>query len=750
MPSDNVPRRPSRSDSGEFAPPSSEDPRLAVSVAYAFADERTGRRQSPSGLHETVDVDSPHTEPSAERPDAGESADADDAPADGFEVEVSESTDREGELVADGDAEPDTQERFRARESDGENDRTQVEEADDDEVARRRTRAANRARQPVSGLGPDSSSTLDYPLLEDDDDYDDGFEGEQRRRDGAPDPAAPELLSNRADSVEIPIEEVLDGGSGRVSDGSGPFAAVRDALRATGGLDAEVPPDARSGDGAGPAGKRGGQSDGTPRQVQRAQTMALSDADIEELDEDGSPSADAGWSMPGMPIIEWTGDGPSDDSPEESPGHAFGPSLGGSPAPVHVPGPPEERDESHQSQTQGASAAARGGVVRPMTNRDPGDSGEIIDDELIEEIEEAQRAAPIESPRPTVPPPGLDIDSTLDLDGDEVEELADDPRETGPRLLGAADPSFSRHAPTGPGAAQHAKPPPAPSATRAAAAAAAAAAADPSQAKPRRRRGKPWFEDIFDEDYLRTLPFLTPQATQMEAQFVMDALAIAAGSQVLDVGCGYGRHAMELAARGYHVVGLDSSLPLLLRGADEAQRRGLTINFVHGDMRDMAFDAQFDGAYCLFSTFGYFDDETNKKTAQNICRALKPGARCVFEVLNRDYIIAELPLRVWWEGDGCVVLEEVDFNYFSSRLISNRSVVFDDGRQLEQEISIRSFGLHELGKLLHSAGFRVVEVSGNMITKGRYFGAQSRDIVVIAERRIEKPGSPNDGGQRIP
>jgi SAM-dependent methyltransferase len=270
-----------------------------------------------------------------------------------------------------------------------------------------------------------------------------------------------------------------------------------------------------------------------------------------------------------------------------------------------------------------------------------------------------------------------------------------------------------------------------------------AAAADPTT--KRKRRGKPWFEEIFDEDYLRTLPFLTPQATQTESQFVMESLGVAPGSQILDVGCGYGRHAMELAARGYHVVGLDSSLPLLLRGADEAQRRGLTINFVHGDMRDLAFESQFDGAYCLFSTFGYFDDETNKKAAANICRALKPGARCVFEVLNRDYVVADLPLRVWWEGDGCVVLEEVDFNYFSSRIQSSRSVVFDDGRQLEQEISIRSFCLHELGKLLHSVGFRVVEVSGSMSTKGRFFGAHSRDIVVVAERRVEKPGAPSAG-----
>jgi hypothetical protein len=152
-------------------------------------------------------------------------------------------------------------------------------------------------------------------------------------------------------------------------------------------------------------------------------------------------------------------------------------------------------------------------------------------------------------------------------------------------------------------------------------------------------------------------------------------------------------------------------------------------------MRELDFDAQFDGAYCLFSTFGFFDDETNKKTAANLARALKPGAKAIIEILNRDYLVGDLPTRVWWEGDGCVVLEEVEFNYFSSRIQSNRSVVFDDGRQLEQEISIRAYSLHELGKLLHAVGFRVLEVSGSIQTKGRFFGTHSRQIMVVAERR---------------
>lgn len=253
--------------------------------------------------------------------------------------------------------------------------------------------------------------------------------------------------------------------------------------------------------------------------------------------------------------------------------------------------------------------------------------------------------------------------------------------------------------------------------------------------KPDKARGKPWFVDLFDEDYLRTLPFLTPQATQSEAEFVIDAMGLSPGAQVLDVGCGYGRHAMELAARGFHVVGLDLSTPLLVRGGEEAQRRGLEINFVRGDMRELDFDAQFDGAYCMFSTFGYFDDETNKKTVANIARALKPGGRVMIEILNRDYVIADLPTRVWWEGEGCVVLEEVELNYFSSRIQVNRSVVFDDGRQLEQEISVRAYSLHEVGKLMHAAGFRVLEVSGGYHTRGRFFGNQSRHIIVLAERK---------------
>jgi SAM-dependent methyltransferase len=448
------------------------------------------------------------------------------------------------------------------------------------------------------------------------------------------------------------------------------------------------------------------------RQPPRASTVALSDDDLEEFlepAEDGDDGDDAlaalaammGTTTPsfGAPAPALERDQPaSDERPAdqaaEPQAHALASgSAAADEAPVEAPASGTEEAPEHGEDADAVAVTEdeleRADSEAPVAAADTSDSGEILEDDMIEEVDEPKAAARQEALAPPAPPPA--------------------PPKAAPVKVAPKTP------------------PPAPKSSDGTPSA--------NTGKGRSRKGKSWFEEIFDEDYLRTLPFLTPQATQAEALFVAEALGVEPGARLLDVGCGYGRHAMELAARGYQIVALDLSLPLLLRGADEAQRRGLNINFIHGDMRDLVFEGQFDGIYCLFSTFGYFDEDTNRKTIEGMARAVKRGGRLVLDVLNRDYLIGELPTRVWWEGDGCVVLEEVDFNYFTSRIHSNRSIVFDDGRQLEQEISIRSYSLHELGKMLHSAGLRVVEVSGSTAMRGRFFGNQSRGLIVVAEKQ---------------
>lgn len=300
------------------------------------------------------------------------------------------------------------------------------------------------------------------------------------------------------------------------------------------------------------------------------------------------------------------------------------------------------------------------------------------------------------------------------------------------------------HAPPPPPASVSAAATPAQRPADAAAAAAAQVPASGPAEAPRKKRSRPWFEEFFNDDYLRTVRPPKPAQVARQCDFIESSLGLSRGATILDVGCGLGLHAVELAARGYLVVGLDLSLPMLSRAADEAQDRGQKINFLHADMREMSFEGAFDAIVCWGTTFGYFDDEGNRKVIERFHRALKPGGLVLLDVGNRDFVIRAQPNLVWFEGDGCVCMEETQFNYITSRLHVKRTVILEDGRQRENDYSIRLYSLHELGGVLHHQGFRVAEVSGLEATPSVFFGGDSPRVIILAERRVgPPPGAPS-------
>jgi SAM-dependent methyltransferase len=253
-------------------------------------------------------------------------------------------------------------------------------------------------------------------------------------------------------------------------------------------------------------------------------------------------------------------------------------------------------------------------------------------------------------------------------------------------------------------------------------------------ADPMRKRQKPWWEDLFGDDFTRTMDHVDPKVVRRECDFIDDRLSLEQGAVMLDLCCGGGDHAVELASRGYSVVGYDLSLAMLARAADVAQERGQKLNFLQGDMREMAFEETFDGVYCWATSFGYFDDDKNLDVLLRIRRALRKGGMLLLDVINRDYIAPRQPSLVWFEGDGCVCMDEMSVDFFSSRLRVKRTVMFEDGRSKEVDYSIRIYALHELGKMLHDCGFKVVEVTGHPAHAGVFFGSESPRIIVLAER----------------
>lgn len=245
-----------------------------------------------------------------------------------------------------------------------------------------------------------------------------------------------------------------------------------------------------------------------------------------------------------------------------------------------------------------------------------------------------------------------------------------------------------------------------------------------------------WYAQIFNEDYLRTVPKSSPRQTRREAKFIVDRMGIERGARVLDLCCGFGRHTIELAAQGFDMVGLDLSMVMLKRALSDAQERGQAIKFVHGDMRKLSFNSIFDAIYNVQTSFGYFDDQSNFKVLQGMFRALKQGGVLMLETINRDFLINDLPLRLWWKGKECTLLEEIDMEPLSGLLKVQRSFVFDDSSRApwEQKIQIRLYTATEMRALLTRAGFDIVELSGDYSLPGAYFGASSPRNIFVAER----------------
>ncbi len=147
---------------------------------------------------------------------------------------------------------------------------------------------------------------------------------------------------------------------------------------------------------------------------------------------------------------------------------------------------------------------------------------------------------------------------------------------------------------------------------------------------------KQWYEELF-ENYAESYDKESyTQGTQGEVDFIEKEINFDKTKRILDMGCGTGRHAIELAKRGYNVTGIDLSESQLKRAIEKAQKENLVINFLRADARTLDFNHEFDvvimmceGAFPLMET-----DEMNFKILENAQKALKPKGKLILTTLN--------------------------------------------------------------------------------------------------------------------
>lgn len=243
-----------------------------------------------------------------------------------------------------------------------------------------------------------------------------------------------------------------------------------------------------------------------------------------------------------------------------------------------------------------------------------------------------------------------------------------------------------------------------------------------------------WSEAVFAGHYTALSRPSSPALAAAEAAFIAEITSLQSTASVIDVGCGEGLHANAFSERGCRTVGLDMAQPMIDLALEEFGPSVPRLRWICRDVRTPGFDETFDLVTCLGTTLGIYEEADNAAVLASLRRLCAPGGRVVIQVANRDYVVPRLPARTWWQGRGCLVLDEVDVNDRASRVQVKRTIVFEDGRQFEHLYSVRVYALHEIVAAIENAGLTLLEVSGSRHTRGRYFGATSADIWLVAAR----------------
>lgn len=219
-----------------------------------------------------------------------------------------------------------------------------------------------------------------------------------------------------------------------------------------------------------------------------------------------------------------------------------------------------------------------------------------------------------------------------------------------------------------------------------------------------------WYDGFFEREWLDVVALATPdERTQQQVDFILERLALEPGASVLDLACGHGRITLELARRGFRVTGLDLSARSLELARAAANGEGLDVEWVHADMRELPAGARFDAVINVFTSFGYYDDDSeNERVVHGVARALAPGGAFLIDTFNLLALARRYRERDWEERDGGVLfLQQHRYDVLRGRNNARWTFVHPDGRRSEIAHSVRAYAPHELAALLERAGLAV-------------------------------------------
>ena len=252
---------------------------------------------------------------------------------------------------------------------------------------------------------------------------------------------------------------------------------------------------------------------------------------------------------------------------------------------------------------------------------------------------------------------------------------------------------------------------------------------------------KQWYEALFENYAKKYDEEVFTQGTQGECDFIEKEINHNKTLKILDIGCGTGRHAIELTKRGYSIIGVDLSESQLKRAKEKAAKQNLTIDFRKEDARNLSFEKEFDlvimlceGGFSLMET-----DEMNFEILQSAARALKENGKFIFTTLNGLFPLFH-SVKEFFEkavDDGHASYDQHSFDLMTFRDHNMTTIEDDSGNEMELDCNERYYVPSEITWLLKSLGFKTVGIFGAKLgafSRNDKLTTEDYEMLVIAEK----------------
>jgi 2-polyprenyl-3-methyl-5-hydroxy-6-metoxy-1,4-benzoquinol methylase len=250
-----------------------------------------------------------------------------------------------------------------------------------------------------------------------------------------------------------------------------------------------------------------------------------------------------------------------------------------------------------------------------------------------------------------------------------------------------------------------------------------------------------WYEALFENYGQKYENESFTQGTIGECDFIERELKTNKSLKILDVGCGTGRHSIELTKRGYSVTGIDLSHSMLEKAREKAKKNNLKIEFLKHDARNLPFENQFDAAIMLCE--GGFPlmetDEMNFEILRNVTKSIKEHGKFIFTTLNGLFplyhSVEEFCASTTNEGNATYHSNTFDLMTFRDHNVTE--VEDDSGNKKVLNCNERYYVPSEITWLLKSLGYRTIEIFGAKLgnfSRNDKLTTEDFEMLVIAEK----------------